>query len=124
METPDNSLQNGWNDEAEEEKRRQEEEDAPVKIYRKYGRGIMNFIAGDKNQPIWSYTFRLTYEQTDGLLRHAWQNEQDNPFINDFKTFVNPNYTGRIYGGYTLLQLELPQQRPNLKYITKVRCIF
>ncbi|MEI3801587.1 MULTISPECIES: hypothetical protein [unclassified Chitinophaga] len=113
METPDDRY-----DETEEEKRR-EEEDAPVKIYRKYGRDIMNFISGDRNQPIWSYTFRLTYEQTDGLLRHAWQNEMDNPFINDLKTFMNPNYTGRIYGGYTLLQLELPRQKTKLKIYSK-----
>ncbi|HEY8957992.1 hypothetical protein [Chitinophaga sp.] len=125
METPEDGFQGEGYEEANlrqylEEKRKQEAEDLlPMKIYRKYGKGIINSITGDKHQPIWSHTFRLTYEQTDGLLRYAWENEYDNPYLNDFKSLMNPAYNGRIHTGYTLLQLELPGQKNRLKISSK-----
>lgn len=125
MKTPEDSFQGEGYEEVNlrqylEEKREQEAEDLlPMKIYRKYGKGIINSVTGDKHQPIWSHTFRLTYEQTEGLLRYAWENEYDNPYLNDFKSFMNPAYNGRIHTGHTLLQLELPQQKNRLKISSK-----
>lgn len=79
MKTPEDSFMNGEYEEGDhkrymDEMRRRELEEMPqMKIYRKYGNGIIDFIAGDKHQPVWSYTFRLTYKQTDGLLRYTWE---------------------------------------------------
>lgn len=125
METPGDNFQSEEYKEINlrqylEEKRQQEAEDLlPVNIYRKYGKGSVEFITGDRNQPIWSHTFRITYEQTDGLIRYAWENEYDNPYATDFKSLMNPAYNGRIHTGCTLLQLELPRQKNRLKIYSK-----
>lgn len=125
MEIPEEDFLNKGYEEANlseslEEKRQQEAKNLlPGKIYQRYGKGVIDSITGDKHQPIWSHTFRLTYEQTDGLLRYAWENEYDNPYLNDFNSLMNPAYNGRIHTGYTLLQLELPGPKNRLKIYTK-----
>lgn len=90
-----------------------------MNLYRKYGKGTIDYIEGYKDQPNWSFSFQLTYGETDGLLRFSWQRESEDALMSGIKATMNPDYELKVYNGYTLLQLELPQQKTRLKISSK-----